>query len=161
MLNRMNTSQAADTSPSDQAPLASEVHAPLLAACDELVGLLERINSTDGPYNRAEARQMADEDLQAAYRRQVEMIDRLECLSRQISTRVGASEAEVRAKVRALDALTSVASWDRESLRVLRVSIERDREHLKQGSHEVSSPRPPQKSSLLQRFSRYARATRE
>lgn len=160
MLNRMNTSQAADTSPHDQAPRASEFHAPLVAVCDELVGLLERINSADGPYNRAEAGQLPEEDLQAAYRRQVEMIDRLECLSRQISSRVGASEAEVDAKVRALDALTSVASWDRESLRVLRVSIERDREHLKQGSHEVSPPPPPQKGWLLQRFSRYARARR-
>jgi hypothetical protein len=93
---------------------------------------------------------LSEAAIEEAHQQQAGIIDRLECLAAVIPERVATSEDELAAKVRALDALTSVASWDRESLRVLRVSIGRDCGAM--ASKEVSPPRAHRPSWWTRRY---------
>ena len=99
----------------------------LLSDCDELVGLIAKSNSPEGPYNSVEVRAGSEADFADAYLQQTELINRLECLAEQITGRAAATEVELEAKIRALDELAGVASWERDSLRALRRSVDRDR----------------------------------
>jgi len=126
--------------------------ASIVSLCDEVVAAITNINSPDGPVNRAEAVCESDAAIEEARQHQAGIIDRLECLAAVIPDRVAVSEDELAAKVRALDALTSVASWDRESLRTLRVSIGRDCERMTKHFKEVSSPRPHRSSWGTRRY---------
>lgn len=126
--------------------------ASIVSLCDEVVAAITNINSPDGPLNRAEAGRVSEAAIEEARQQQAGIIDRLECLAAVIPERVAISEDEVAAKVRALDALTSVASWDRESLRVLRVSIGRDCGEMAMASKEVSPPRPHRPSWGTRRY---------
>ena len=126
--------------------------------CDEVVALIARSDSPEGPYNQAEALPLSEVEIQLAYERQDGIICRLEHLSRILPSRTAASEAERAAKCRALDAFTSLVSWDWELLRVLRVSIDRDLEYLTQAPHELSLPHSPRQNWLARRLGNYTRA---
>lgn len=99
----------------------------LLSDCDELVGLIAECNSVDGPYNRVEASIASQTDYDLANLQQIAIVDRVECLALQITDRAATNDAEIEGKVRALDALTEIEAWERNSLRALRVSIDRNR----------------------------------
>lgn len=108
-------------------PQACGYDTSLLGNCGEIVGLMAESNSPEGPYNSVEARHGSEDDFAVAQLQQAAIIVRLEYLAVQITDRAATSDAEIEGKIRALDALTAVASWERDSLRALRVSIERDR----------------------------------
>jgi hypothetical protein len=116
------------------------------------VAAINDINSPDGPLNRAEAGRASEAVIEEARQNQAAIIDRLERLAAVIPKRAAVSEDELAAKVRALDALTSVASWDRESLRALRVSIGRDSREITRHYKELSSPRPHRPSWGTRRY---------
>jgi hypothetical protein len=126
----------------------------LLGDCDELVGLIAKSNSPDGPYNSVEARNGSEADFALAHREQAAMINRVEYLAAQITDRAATSDDEIEAKVHALDALAAVASWERDSLRTLRVSIDRDRAEVKKALHPhlVARSRPGWLSRCLACF---------
>jgi hypothetical protein len=107
----------------------------LLGDCDELVGLIAKSNSPDGPYNSVEARNGSEADFAVARRQQAAIINRVEYLAVQITDRAATSDDEIEGKIHALDALTSVASWERDSLWTLRVSIDRDRAEVTKALH--------------------------
>ena len=130
---------------------------PIAILCDEVVALIARSDSPEGPYNQAEALPMSEVEIQAAYERQGGIICRLERLSTTLPNRVAASKAERAAKCRALDAYTSLVSWDRELLRVLRVSIDRDLEYLTPASSELLPPLSPRQNWLVRRLGTYTR----
>lgn len=99
----------------------------LLNDCDELVGLIAECNSVDSPYNEVEASLASQTDCDLARVQQVEIVDRAECLASQIIDRAATNDAEIEGKIHALDALASIEAWERNSLRALRMSIDRDR----------------------------------
>ncbi len=107
----------------------------LLGDCDELVGLIAKSNSPDGPYNSVEARNGSEADFAVARRQQAAIINRVEYLAGQIADRAATSDGEIEGKIHALDALTAVASWERDSLWTLRVSIDRDRAEVTKALH--------------------------
>jgi hypothetical protein len=121
-------------------------NAPLLDKCNLMVRLIATMNSADGPYNIAEARQMSEEEMEGARRHQCKIIDHIIDLSVQVTNTAATTGAEIDAKIRVLDALTSIASWERESLRALRVSIDRDQEVIKRGLAGLSPPRAPRQT---------------
>jgi len=131
---------------------AVEYHASITALCDEVVSTITNINSPDGPLNQAESRRESEETIEAAGQRQGEIIDRLEWLATEIAERIAVSEDDLDAKTRALDALTSVSSWDRESLRLIHISIGRDRGRLIREPKDWSIARSLRRGWLSLRF---------
>ncbi len=123
---------------------------PLLVQCDEVVRVISAVNAGDGPYNRAEAQGLPEAEQEVALREQRAIIRRIECLCRHITDEAVTDEStekamrECNAKVCVLDALSSVASWDREALVALRVSISRDQAAIQQRlavtAHRTSRP---------------------
>lgn len=107
----------------------------LLGDCDELVGLIANSNSPEGPYNSVEARLGSEADYAVAHLQQIAIINRLEYLAVQITDRPAISDVEIEGKIHALDALSGVAAWERDSLRALRVSIDRDRLEVTKALH--------------------------
>ena len=99
----------------------------LLSDCDELVGLIAECNSVDGPYNKVEACLASQTDHDLAKSQQVAIVDRVECLALQITDRAATNDAEIAGKILALDALAETEAWALNSLRALRMSIDRDR----------------------------------
>jgi hypothetical protein len=126
-------------------------NASVLDQCSEMLRLIATINSADGPYNIAEARQMSEEETEAARRHQCKIIRRIKDLSLHVTEKAALTNVEIDAKVRVLDALTSIASWERESLRALRVSIDRDQEVIKRGLAGLPPLRAP-RQTWLSRF---------
>lgn len=102
----------------------------LLSDCNELVGLIAECNSADGPYNRVEANEVIlalKTDPNLPNSQQVAIVDLVERLALQITSRAAINDAEIEGKIHALDALADIEAWERNSLRALRMSIDRDR----------------------------------
>jgi hypothetical protein len=89
--------------------------------------------------------------MEGARRHQCKIIDHIIDLSVQVTNTAATTGAEIDAKIRVLDALTSIASWERESLRALRVSIDRDQEVIKRGLAGLS-PLPAPRQTWMSRF---------
>lgn len=133
---------------------------PLTNLCDEIVQLINRSNSSDGPYNQAEVAQASEAQILAAYQNQVEIIDRLERLTEIVTDRSATSLGEVAAKIRAFNALTSLVSWDPDDLRSLYASINQDREQLNSAFYSFPPPHPAWPGWLLRKFGGYPRISR-
>ncbi len=131
--------------------------APLIILCDEIVQLINRTNSADGPYNSAETAQASEAQILAAYQNQARIIDRLERLAEVVTDRSATSSGEVAAKVCAFNALTSLVSWDPQDLHSFYASINCDRKQLDSVSYTLSAPWP---GWLLRKFSSYPRIWR-
>ena len=131
----------------------------IVSLCDEVVNMIAMTNSPDGPSNQPEAEPGSQADIEAASRRQNAIIDRLECLANVIPQRSAASDVEFAAKTRAFDAFASVDAWDRGSLRVFRLSIERDRDRLGQATRQLAPPSPPRQSWLARRWGNHGRVS--
>jgi hypothetical protein len=126
-------------------------NASVLDQCSEMVRLIATINSANGPYNIAEARQMSEEETEAARRHQCQIIRRIIDLSLQVTKTAATTGVEIDAKIRAIDALTSMASWERDSLYALRISIDRDQEVFKRNLAGLPPLRAP-RQTWLSRF---------
>lgn len=134
--------------------------APFSELCDQIVQLINRTNSSDGPYNKAEAMQASDAQTLLAYQNQAETIDLLESWAEIITDRSATSLVELDAKIRAFDALTSLVSWDSQDLDLLYASINRDRKQLSSAFHNLFLPRPAWPGWLLRGFGGYPRNLR-
>lgn len=137
-----------------------DLRASIVSLCDEVVDTITVINSPEGPYNQMGAEPGSQADNQAACQRQDAIIDRLECLANVIAQRSAVSNADFAAKKRAFDAFASIAAWDRDSLRVFRLSIEQDRDHLGQTTRQLTSPpSPPRQNWLARHWGSYSRVS--
>lgn len=107
--------------------LDSEENVPnLIALCDHIVNWVTSFDSTLNRVNYAEAHRMSEGDVAAANEEEVEALLEIMELAAIVSDMHAATQNEVEAKKRALDALTSIPAWERDSLYELRHSIERD-----------------------------------
>ena len=131
--------------------------ASIASLCDEVVDTITMANSPDRAFSQAEAGEASEGDIHAACPREDSIIDRLERLARVIPQRSAASDFELAAKNRALDAFASVAAWDSGSLHVLRLSIERDRDQLGRTSRNLALPSSSQRNWLARRLRAYGR----
>jgi hypothetical protein len=123
---------------------------PLLTLCDEMVTLLETLNSEDGPVNQAEAAALPPEKMQRACELQHECVQRVFCLTEVIPKRRAQTETELAAKRRAIQVLSMEQTWDIRSLRTFRESIDVDVIHL--AKLPVRTPAPARRSSWLSRL---------
>ena len=98
----------------------------LLTQCRQIVAWIACNDSVEGPLNRAEAHQMSEAETAAAWREQLEIIRYVERLQWAIIDKRAETDEEVQGKIQVLDTLTSIPAWERDALRDLRISIERD-----------------------------------
>jgi hypothetical protein len=132
--------------------LDSEENVPnLITLCDHIVNWVTSFDSTLNRVNYAEAHRMSEGDVATANEEEVEALLEIMELAAIVSDMHAAIQNEVEAKKRALDALTSIPAWERDSLYELRRSIERDQLEVNARLH-AASLEPPQRVAWLGRF---------
>ncbi len=149
------TTREASGSPKFPACLGLDLQGrPALSAlCDHVANWVESFEPTANRVNNAEASRMSEGDIAAANAEEVEALLEIEGLADMITEMHAVNQAEVEAKKRALDALTSIAAWERDSLFALHRSIERDQLEVNALLFAVSPPAPAQRLGWLSRLS--------
>jgi hypothetical protein len=129
--------------PNDGLAALWEKDTSLLAQCRQIVAWIACNDSVDGPLNRAEAHQMSEAETAAAWREQLEIMRHVEELQWAIIGKRAENDEEVYGKIQVLDTLTSIPAWERDALRDLRISIEKDQEEINRRLSEANAdPRP-------------------
>jgi hypothetical protein len=98
----------------------------LPALCNHVVNWVRSFETTANRVNKAEASGLPEDDVAAAQAEEIKAMLEIEDLTYLITDMHALNQAEVEAKKRALDALTSVPTWERDSLLTIRRSIDRD-----------------------------------
>lgn len=98
----------------------------LLSLCDRIVRWAADFNTMVNRINRAEANGVAGAEFEAIEAQEVQVLLEIGDVAATITDMHASNPVEVEAKQRALNALTGVGSWERDSLYALRCSIERD-----------------------------------
>ena len=107
--------------------LAATGSAPdLLSLCDRVVKWAADFDTMVNRINRAEANGIAGAEFDAIEAQEVQVLLEIDDLAVTITEMHAANPVEIEGKQRALNALTGVGSWERDSLYALRCSIERD-----------------------------------
>jgi hypothetical protein len=123
-----STGEAAD-SPNSRASLGigSGASSPgLVTLCDHIVNWVTSFESTLNRVNYAEAHHLAECEVAAANEAELGALFEIMDLAVTVTAMHAGTQSEVEGKKRALDALTSIPAWERDSLYELRRSIERD-----------------------------------
>jgi hypothetical protein len=138
----------------------SQERPTLLPFSDHIINWVVSFESLANRVNKAEASDLPEGDVAAVEAEELEAMLEIEELACVITEMHAVDQAEVDAKKRALDALTSVLSWERESLAALRRSIERDQVEVNARLFGAPPPAPVQRLSWLSRMSRKDRPVR-
>ena len=132
----------------------------LPAVSDHIINWVVSFESLANRVNKAEASDLPECDVAAVEAEELGAMFEIEELAQVITDMHAGNQAEVEAKTRALDALTSVPTWERESLAALRRSIERDQVEVNARLVGAPPPAPVQRFSWLSRMSRKDRPVR-
>jgi hypothetical protein len=124
----------------------------LLTQCHQVVAWIARNNSVDNPFHRAEADHKSEAETAAAWEEQLAVFCHIQRMVGEIIGRRAVTGEGVQGKIRVLDTLTTILSWERDSLRDLRVSIEQDQLDI---NRRLSEAKPDQRPGWFHRISSF------
>jgi hypothetical protein len=124
----------------------------LLTQCHQVVAGIACNNSVDSPFHRAEADHKSEAETAAAWEEQLAVFCHIERTVGEIIGRRAVTDEEVQGKILVLDTLTSILSWERDSLRDLRISIEQDQLDI---NRRLSEAKPDQRPGWFNRIASF------
>jgi hypothetical protein len=98
----------------------------LLELCRVLKAWKVSYEQPGNPLNHAEVHGTSEDEIAAANAHAVEVLLQMMDLAEIVAKSPAVTQSEIKGKQKALDALTNIPTWERDSLFALRRSIERD-----------------------------------
>lgn len=123
----------------------------LLHLCDRVVTWVDNFDMMTNRIHWVEANGGSEAEVDAAMEQEVKVLLEMDDLAATLAVVHAVNQIEIEGKQRALNALTGLPTWERDSLFDLRCSIERDQ--LEVNAVLVASSQPPaQRKDWLSRF---------
>ncbi len=97
----------------------------MIAQCERITNWVSSYDTGQDLVTQAELTS-SESDIDAACRRELEILLEVECLTAEVTVKHALNQIELEGKRRALDALTRVPAWEKDSLLSLLKSIDRD-----------------------------------